>query len=547
MDNIIIKPNMKIGHLDAESDHKFLSECYVDKKSMGLLINASDSEALILGRTGAGKTASLLKIKEKIDSERSKIINLEEIFLKYIDNSNIIKFLSELNINLELFYKYLWRHILTIEFLKLKYPKINDKNKFSQLIQELRNLIRRTEEKSALHYLEQWSDKYWIESVENIEEIVKKFTKDVKAGFDASLFESKITAEAAKNITEDQKSQIENRVRNIVSDLQITELSKVISLLNEHIFTDNKKPYYILMDKLDENWVSIDVKYSLIKSLIEEIKYFRNINNVKILVSLRLDLYQLTLDKVSSHGFQEEKLSSYIYKLNWTDKELKEIVDKRINFLFKHQYSNNMDITFEDIFPSTVNNRNRDPWQYLITRTFWRPRDILQFINYCLEQAVDKSRIEWGSIHKAEKEYSKNRLKNLNEEWQDIYESLKYTAYLISNCDEVLSIDGFKAMVSDDALINIYPLLKKENINDSVALVIYEYIDRNGSREDIITELISCFYRIGIIGVSDMYPDSFDWSFRDMSHKTSFECSRTSYIKIHKMFHQALRISITSV
>ncbi|MGM8884304.1 P-loop ATPase, Sll1717 family [Psychrobacter sp. 1U2] len=538
---------MKIGHLDAESDHKFLSECYVDKKSMGLLINASDSEALILGRTGAGKTASLLKIKEKVDSERSKIINLEEIFLKYIDNSNIIKFLSELNINLELFYKYLWRHILTIEFLKLKYPKINDKNKFSQLIQELRNLIRRTEEKSALHYLEQWSDKYWIESVENIEEIVKKFTKDVKAGFDASLFESKITAEAAKNITEDQKSQIENRVRNIVSDLQITELSKVISLLNEHIFTDNKKPYYILMDKLDENWVSIDVKYSLIKSLIEEIKYFRNINNVKILVSLRLDLYQLTLDKVSSHGFQEEKLSSYIYKLNWTDKELKEIVDKRINFLFKHQYSNNMDITFEDIFPSTVNNRNRDPWQYLITRTFWRPRDILQFINYCLEQAVDKSRIEWGSIHKAEKEYSKNRLKNLNEEWQDIYESLKYTAYLISNCDEVLSIDGFKAMVSDDALINIYPLLKKENINDSVALVIYEYIDRNGSREDIITELISCFYRIGIIGVSDMYPDSFDWSFRDMSHKTSFECSRTSYIKIHKMFHQALRISITSV
>lgn len=547
MDNIIIKPNMKIGHLDAESDHKFLSECYVDKKSMGLLINASDSEALILGRTGAGKTASLLKIKEKVDSERSKIINLEEIFLKYIDNSNIIKFLSELNINLELFYKYLWRHILTIELLKLKYPKINDKNKFSQLIQELRNLIRRTEEKSALHYLEQWSDKYWIESVENIEEIVKKFTKDVKAGFDASLFESKITAEAAKNITEDQKSQIENRVRNIVSDLQITELSKVISLLNEHIFTDSKKPYYILMDKLDENWVSIDVKYSLIKSLIEEIKYFRNINNVKILVSLRLDLYQLTLDKVSSHGFQEEKLSSYIYKLNWTDKELKEIVDKRINFLFKHQYSNNMDITFEDIFPSTFNNRNRDPWQYLITRTFWRPRDILQFINYCLEQAVDKSRIDWGSIHKAEKEYSKNRLKNLNEEWQDIYESLKYTAYLISNCDEVLSIDGFKAMVSDDALINIYPLLKKENINDSVALVIYEYIDRNDSREDIITELISCFYRIGIIGVSDMYPDSFDWSFRDMSHKTSFECSRTSYIKIHKMFHQALRISITSV
>lgn len=30
MENITIRPNMKIGQLDAENDTKFLSECYVD-------------------------------------------------------------------------------------------------------------------------------------------------------------------------------------------------------------------------------------------------------------------------------------------------------------------------------------------------------------------------------------------------------------------------------------------------------------------------------------------------------------------------------------
>jgi len=58
MEDIRIRPNMKIGQLDAESDAKFLAECYVDKGLIEVLIDTSASEAVILGRTGAGKTAT---------------------------------------------------------------------------------------------------------------------------------------------------------------------------------------------------------------------------------------------------------------------------------------------------------------------------------------------------------------------------------------------------------------------------------------------------------------------------------------------------------
>lgn len=532
---------MKVGQLDAESDIKFLSECYVDNGIIEILVDTDSSEAIILGRTGAGKTASLITVHNSIDKEYSKLLDLENVFLRYIDNSNIIKFLTDNDVNLDLFYKYLWRHILTVEFLKLKYPHLEDKNKFFQFINDLKDLIRRPEEKIALNYLETWSDKYWVETVENIEEIVKSFSEDISGEFEAGFFDNKLSLSATQNLSEEQKIQVKHRAQRIVNNLQISQLSKVIELMDKHVFNDIKKPYYLLIDKLDENWVSIEVKYSLIKGLIEEIKHFRKISNVKILVSLRVDLYQLTLEKTRSSGFQEDKLLSIIYNLKWTDKLLKEIVDKRISFLFKHQYTN-ANINFEDLFPST-NSRNGDAWQYLLQRTFWRPRDILHFVNYCLSQSVEKNLVEWSAIYRAEKEYSKDRLKGLYEEWYDIYPSLQYMTYVLSSTKEIVSIEDLHQALSEDEILNLYQNFKKNEINDEVASIIYNFIDENiYHKNDVTFEILSCFYRSGIIGISDNLPDSFDWSFRHSSHKSNFECSQSKWIKVHKMFHQALHI-----
>ena len=224
MENITIRPNMKIGQLDAENDTKFLSECYVDNNIIEILVDTSSSEALILGRTGAGKTASLITVNNSIDKEYSKLLDLEGVFLRYIDNSNIIKFLTENDVNLDLFYKYLWRHILTVEFLKLKYPHIEDKNKFFQFINDLRDLIRKPEEKTALNYLETWSDKYWVETVENIEEIVKSFSSDISGEFEAGFLENKLSLGAGQNLSEEQKIQVKHRAQKVVNNLQISHL-----------------------------------------------------------------------------------------------------------------------------------------------------------------------------------------------------------------------------------------------------------------------------------------------------------------------------------
>lgn len=57
------------------------------------------------------------------------------------------------------------------------------------------------------------------------------------------------------------------------------------------------------------------------------------------------------------------------------------------------------------------------PIEYIIERTLFRPRDVLQYVNECFNVALNRERISWDSIHKAEAVYSLKRLRSLKEEW----------------------------------------------------------------------------------------------------------------------------------
>lgn len=404
-----------------------------------------------------------------------------------------------------------------------------------------RGLIKKPQERVAFDYLKKWSDKYWIETDENIKEIVRTLTTDIQAGFESENPIVNITLEGAKELSEEKKIEVQNRAQKIINSIQISDLSNVIKLMNDYIFSDSKNTYFLLIDKMDENWASIDIKYDLIKALIEEIRHFRNINNVKIIVSLRVDLYQLTLEKTRSNGFQEDKLQSFIYKLRWEEEDLKEIVDKRIQFLYQNKYTKGS-VVFEDIFPAK--NKKGDAWSYLIQRTFLRPRDILQLVNYCLSNSVNKVSVDWGAIVNAEKEYSRDRLKALYEEWYDIFPSLEYLVPILLDIpNEQMSADELRERINDEAIIKIYQDLEKNNIKDTISASLQQYWEQNSSDiTDFRNEIVSCFYRTGLIGLSEDYPDSFDWSFKDVSYKSNMDCRKAKWAKVHKMFHHALHI-----
>ncbi len=115
-----------------------------------------------------------------------------------------------------------------------------------------------------------------------------------------------------KKLTEEQIHDVKKRANEVVSRLQIQKLNEILSLLAEYSFDDPQKNYYIIIDQLDDNWAENDTRYKFIRALIEEIKVFRKIKNIKIIAALRLDLLRSVFNITRGSGFQEEKYESYI-------------------------------------------------------------------------------------------------------------------------------------------------------------------------------------------------------------------------------------------
>lgn len=193
-----------------------------------------------------------------------------------------------------------------------------------------------------------------------------------------------VKLDASTKLSEEEKSEVLTRGSSVVNKIQMKELGKLVAFLAEDVFDDPQRPYFITIDNLDENWVANSSKFFLIRSLIEEIKIFRKIRNVKIIAVLRQDLLEKVYNETRDGGFQEEKYESYYARLRWREKDLEALLELRINEVFKRKYTGRK-VTLAEILPK---DRGGDKsLNYILDRTFLRPRDAISFINECLAAA----------------------------------------------------------------------------------------------------------------------------------------------------------------
>src|SRR5260221_8298891 len=110
------RKDTNIGAPAAEEDGRFLETAFVDTGALDILRSKSRSECIVMGRSGAGKTALLAKLAEQ--EERVIKIAPESLALSYISENTSLRFFIELGLNLEPFYRLLWRHIFTVEIIR---------------------------------------------------------------------------------------------------------------------------------------------------------------------------------------------------------------------------------------------------------------------------------------------------------------------------------------------------------------------------------------------------------------------------------------------
>jgi hypothetical protein len=328
---------------------------------------------------------------------------------------------------------------------------------------------------------------------------------------------------------------------DVVNKVQIRELDNMLTVLNENVFDDSRNPYYITIDMLDEDWADERIKYKLIRALIDVVKRFRCLTNVKIILAIRQDLLHKVIYLESAPGFQEEKYKSLYLNLGWDKKALTEIVETRIKSLVERRYTKKP-VYFYDVFPANID--RQDTLDYMFDRTFMRPRDIIVFINECLDLAEGKNQITADIVEDAELNYSKERLVSLAYEWSLFLPYLNVTARLfygqpasfeLGTLDEKYFTDKY------DELMGEIPDDTKDPITKQLSSIYQSGSNFQSIRNYIVRE----FYRIGLIGIKSSPNEPKKWSYlNNQTTLVASEVKSTSIIYIHPIFYRALGINL---
>ncbi|MGB8346039.1 MAG: hypothetical protein WCD86_14225, partial [Ktedonobacteraceae bacterium] len=279
-----------IGNPSAESDSQFLYECFIDNGELGILRNTSDERGIVIGRTGAGKTALLKMLSEY--EERSISLDPQHLALSYISNSTVIRFFESLNIRMDIFYKLLWKHVFVVEILK-RHLNLNSEEDRISAFENLRfTVLRKKAHKDAFAYLNIWGTSFWETTENRIQEITRRIETDLKATADVNIHDFiNLGIEGVNKLSEEQRREITQRGQEVINRTQMSKLSLLFQALDEEILTDPKKKYLIIIDCLDENWADDSIRYRLIRALIETMREINSkIRFAKVIIALRSDL-----------------------------------------------------------------------------------------------------------------------------------------------------------------------------------------------------------------------------------------------------------------
>lgn len=503
-DKLAFKKQDSIGGNDAADDKEFLLNCFVDSGDIEQIKDFNNPKCILLGRTGAGKTALVTKLKADLDN-RVIVVDPEALAMQYISNSTIVTHLMDLGIDLNTFFKLLWRHEICVEIFNrhLKVTSETDHEKFMESVRyEFKK--RNPSHLKALDYLETWKNTFWKTSDSHVTEMVTTTEKALSAGvgLSADVLDAKIKGKS--RFTEEEVVKVKQLGQSIVNDLQMKEVTGLLDMLNDFIELHQSR-YYIVLDELDEKWVGNEIRYNLIKSLIETAKELNRLSSIKPIIVLRHDLLGRVFALTRDTGFQEEKYTPLYLDVKWSKDQLIDLVNLRINHLLHARYSKKRKLTYEDVLPTFIN--GQPTIDYVIDRTLMRPRDVIEFINRCIKQvSLENGIINEEAVLDAEVGYSQGRLSALVYEWFTDYPGLKEWFSLLKKKPKSFIVED----IGEDELlgrcfkyIDSPPLAEHES-TDIILELTKMVKEEKKSVGDFKKDIIHIFYRINLVGLKNI-------------------------------------------
>ncbi|HLX14183.1 MAG TPA: hypothetical protein VKS24_03125 [Bradyrhizobium sp.] len=442
--------------------------------------------------------------------------------LSYVSNSDVLNFLHAIGADLDLMFQILWRHVLCIEFIRMRFAVDSEASSRGAFGWIADRFSRDARKQKAIAYLRGWEGKFWITMDQNVKELTEKVENALKIEMGGEVEKFKAGGQYDKRLSVDKKSELVARVRKVINAEQLTELANVIDVLATIEQQEQQKTFYILIDRLDENWVDVSLRFKLIRGLVESLKAFREIRNLKILVAIRSDVLERVVQETRDLTFQREKLDDYFVHIKWTKVLLRQLIELRIQGLFRKQYTQGS-IGFDHVFPYNVG--NLPPFDYMIDRTLMRARETAKVIK------------------RAEVLFSTKRKDSIEQEWQSAYPSIKHLMNLLESKKRSLLTIGELCGSSDidELAMAIY---SADRIGfDPLYEVAKAHCD-DGASIAFAKIIVSILYWVGAIGVKLQAGTRYQFSHIDhpLLPVTQIPDGDDLPIRIHPMLYGAFRI-----
>lgn len=241
-----------------------------------------------------------------------------------------------------------------------------------------------------------------------------------------------------------------------------------------------KENILILIDELDQGWDNSDHSNKFVASLLQAATKIQNIGlRVKVIVFVRSEIFDL----IKSQLDQLDKLRSGIGVISWKQNQLASLIIKRAAYSVGYNIEHVPPELVARIFGESI--QGLTGFEYIISRTTMRPRELLQFVRHSHGIAVESKEktISKNAILEAEEEYSQWKIEHLCSEYKYIYPELQ---------ELLLSFRGYGPVLSP---ADISELIKTHK-DGYEGTDIPEWLIKSGK------EIVQILYSIDFIGVS---------------------------------------------
>jgi hypothetical protein len=196
-------------------------------------------------------------------------------------------------------------------------------------------------------------------------------------------------------------------------------------------------------------------------------------------------------------------------------------------------------VTHEMLLPKSVaNNKAID---YILDRTLKRPRDVIAFVNHCINRAIDSGRITSDMVKAAEIEYSRGRLHSLGDEWNDVYPNLVRMVELLRNQRSIFSVSDLAQEYIEDFCLKeaVDGFLKEDDLSAAIIAVAEGKLKYTYFRQ----QALQAFYKVGMVGLRLGKYHNIAWSLDGRSNVAAADITDDARVEVHPMLHRAIGIA----